>query len=467
MMGLPQPSSSKEATVIALDKEVAKLAQQPSTERLRALKRIIPCSTIKAILKQRGQDRNCPRVPKWFMVWFVIGLGLFCTDCYRQIFRWLQVFRRHGTPQRSTLCEARQGLGVAPLRRLMDKVVQLAAVLTTGGAFYRGMRLMAVDGFVVDVADTPEHDRIFGRPGSGRAKGAFPQVRVLALCEIGTHILWKCLIKPIRCAEITMVRVLLRYLAPDMLLLWDRGFLSYDNVSQVLFQGAHLLARVKKNLVFTKRNYLPDGSCLVKLYRSAKHRRHDQDGIEMRLIEYTFHDPARKGSGELHRLLTTLLDWQKDPAETLIELYHERWEEELAIDELKTHQRQRPVLRSQTPAGVVQEIYGLLLGHYVVRKLMCEAAVEADVAPRRMSFTATLKILRCRLPECPRSEVGLKRWYEDLVAEIAEEVLPKRRDRINPRVIKCKMSKWLKKRPEHRRNPQPKKKFKETVELIR
>jgi len=452
--------------MIGIDKEVAELAEQPTKERLRALKRIIPCSTIKAILKQTGQVRKCPRLPKWFMVWFVIGLGLFSTDCYRQVYRWLQVFRRGGTPGRSTLCEARQRLGVAPLRWLMEKIVKLAALVTTPGAFYCGLRLMAVDGFVVDIADTADNDRVFGRPGSGRSAGAFPQVRVLALCEVGTHILWKCLIKPIRRAEITMLGVLLRFLTPDMLLLWDRGFLSYDHVSQVLFQGAHLLARIKKNLVFIKRKRLPDGSYLVKLYRSAKDRRLDRNGIEMRLIEYTFHDPARTGSGERHRLLTTLLDWRKDPAKTLIELYHERWEEELAFDELKTHQRERPVLRSETPAGVVQEIYGLLLGHFVVRKLMCEAAVMSNVAPRQMSFIATLKILRCRLPECPRSEVGLKRWYDNLVAEIAEEVLPERRDRINPRVIKCKMSKWLKKRPEHRRNPQPEKRFKETLEII-
>lgn len=452
--------------MIAIDKEVAELAQQPSMERLRALKRIIPCSTIKAILKQTGQNRDCPRVPKWFMVWFVIGLGLFCTDCYRQVFRWLQVFQRGGIPGRSTLCEARQRLGVAPLRWLMDKVVQLAAVLMTPGAFYRNLRLMAVDGFVVDVADTAELARIFGRPGSGRSAGAFPQVRVLALCEVGTHILWKCLLKPIRRAEIVMVQTLLRFLAPDMLLLWDRGFLSYDNVAQVLFQGAHVLARIKKNLVFIERKRLPDGSYLVKLYRSAKHRRHDQDGLALRLIEYTFHDPARTGSGQRHRLLTTLLDWRQDPAKTLIELYHERWEEELAFDELKTHQRQRPVLRSRTPAGVIQEIYGLLLGHYVVRRLMCDAAAPTQLPPLRLSFTATLKILRCRLPECPRSEAGRQRWYKDLLAEIAEEVLPQRRDRINPRVIKCKMSKWLKKRPEHRRNPQPEQRFRETVEIL-
>ena len=179
----------------------------------------------------------------------------------------------------------------------------------------------------------------------------------------------------------------------------------------------------------------------------------------MRIIEYTFEDPGRPGSGESHRLLTTLLDDKLDPAKALIVLYHERWEEELTIDELKTHQRERPVLRSQTPGGVVQELYGLLLGHYVIRVLMQEAAATQGIDPRRLSFTATLKILRCRLPACPRSERGLQRWYHDLVAEVAEEVLEKRRNRINPRVIKRKMSNWKKKRPVHRNYPQPTKEF--------
>ncbi len=453
--------------MFTLEQEVAAVTQQPSSQRVSALKSIIPCATIKSILKQSGQDRSCPRLPKWFMVWFVIGMGLFATDCYRQIFRWLQRFRKKDTPLRTTLCEARQRLGVAPLRWLMERIVQLLALPKTLGAFYRGMRLMAVDGFVVDIPDMPDNARVFGRPQGGRTPGAFPQVRVLALCEVGTHVLFRCLIKPLRCAEIVMAKVLFRYLAPDMLLLWDRGFLSYSNVQDVLFHHANLLARIKKNKVFGKRQGLPDGSYLAKMYRSTKERRKDRDGIRVRIIEYTFHDKGRPGSGELHRLLTTLLDAQKDPARQLIELYHERWEEELAIDELKTHQRQRPVLRSQTPAGVVQEIYGLLLAHFVVRKLMFEAAVKAAVPPRRVSFVGALKILRCRLPEVPRSLAGRRRWYRDLLAEIAEETLPERRNRLNPRVIKRKMSKWPKKKPEHRRSPQPTKTFRDAVEIKR
>ena len=200
------------------------------------------------------------------MVWFVIALGLFCCDCYRQVFRWLQPFRRGGNPGRSTFCEVRKCLGIAPLRFLANQVIRLQGKPTTPGAFYRGMRTMALDGFVVDVPDTPANDRAFGRPGSSRAPAAFPQARVLALCETGSHVLWCFLIKPQSCGEVTMAHYLLRFLQKDMLLLWDRNFLSYQTVSEVLQRGAHLLARIKSNLIFKPIRVLDDGSYLAKIY---------------------------------------------------------------------------------------------------------------------------------------------------------------------------------------------------------
>jgi len=454
--------------LIDISKEADACASWPTRERLRALKRIIPRARVEEVLARTGHDRShCPRLPGWFMVWFVIALGLFCRDCYRQVFRWLQPFRKGATPGRTSLCEARKRLGIAPMRLLAEQVIQLQGKPTTPGAFYRGMRTMALDGFVIDVPDTSANERAFGRPGSSRAPAAFPQVRVLALCETGSHVLWRSLIKPCSCGEVTMTHYLLRFLRQDMLLLWDRNFLSYQTVSEVLRRQAHLLARIKKNLIFEPIRVLADGSYLSKMYRTSHDRKKDRNGILVRIIEYTFDDPGRPGSGESHRLLTTLLDETLDPAATLIVGYHERWEEELTIDELKTHQRERPVLRSQTPGGVVQELYGLLLGHYVIRVLMQEAAATRGMDPDRLSFTATLKILRCRLPECPASDRGRRRWYQDLIAEVAEEVLEVRRNRINPRVIKRKMSNWRKKRPEHRNDPQPTKEFGEAIVMRR
>ena len=454
--------------MISVDKEVAQFASWPTRERIRALKRIIPRANVEAVLARCGRaGRFCRRLPGWFMVWFVIALGLFCRDSYRQVFRWLQPYRRDGTPGRSTLCEARKRLGLAPFLALAKVVVRLLCTPDIPGAFYRGMRLMAIDGFVLDLPDTPENERVFGRPGSGRAPGAFPQARVLALCETGSHVLWRWLIKSIRIGEVTMAHRLLRSLEEGMLLLWDRGFFSYQTIREVLDREAQLLARVKNGLIFQPFRSLSDGSYLAKVYRSPRHRRKDLDGIIVRIIEYTFDDPGRPGHKIMHRLLTTLLDETLDPAVTLIELYHERWEEELTIDELKTHQRERPVLRSQTAIGVLQEIHGLLLGHYAVRVLMHEAAAQKGIDPQRISFTDTLKILRCRLPECPNSRCGLRKWYKALLEEIGEEILPDRRNRINPRVIKRKMSCWEKKKPEHRHYPQPAKEFRPAIVLLR
>ena len=450
-----------------LSKDADVAVRWSDTERARALKRIVPKAAIARVLRRTGRgSRPCRRLPRWFVVWFVIALGLFCPDSYQQVFRWLRRFQRGGTPGRSTLCEARHSVGVAPLRLLAEEVIELVGRVEQPQTFYQGLRVMAMDSFVLDLPDTPANVRAFGKPGSGRTPGAFPQARVLGLCEAGTHVFYKSLIKPHRRGEQPMARHLVRFLEENMLLLWDRNFLSYDLVQAVQERGTRLLARVKKNLVFTPIRHLPDGSFLAQLYPSYSARQADRNGILVRIIEYTFDDPGRPGSGQKHRLLTTLLSAREHSAQRLIVLYHERWEEELAIDELKTHQRQRPVLRSETPAGVVQEIYGLLLGHYVIRKLMCEAAETIHVASRQLSFVNTLQILRCRLAEAPRSPRGLEQWYANLLVEVAEGVLPKPRDRVNPRVIKQKMSHWLKKRPNHYHFPQPTKNFRRSIVMM-
>jgi hypothetical protein len=454
--------------MVRVGKEAAQLRQWSSHQRLSALKRIIPKGKVTEALRRSGRGCSyCPRTPDAFVIWFVVALGLFCGDCYRQIYRWLVPWKKGDVPGRSTLCEARRRVGVAPLVHLAAQVIKLLAEPDTPGAFYRGMRLMALDGFVVDIPDMPANDTVFGRPGSGRAPGAFPQAHVLGLVEAGTHVFWRWLVKPCHTGEIPMTPPLLKHLHKGMLLLWDRNFLKYSHVQQVLEHSAHLLARIKKNLIFRPIQRLADGSYLAKLYRHASDRRHDRDGILVRIIEYTFDDPNRPGAKEKHRLLTTLLDEREHPAKTLIALYHVRWEEELAIDELKTHEMERPVLRSQTPAGVVQEIYGLMLGHYVLRTLMLQAAKKVPISPLRISFVGTLKILRCRLPECPASQPARHTWWRNLLEEITEEVIPKRRDRINPRVIKRKMSNWLKKRPEHYHCPQPTKQFRRSVVVLR
>jgi hypothetical protein len=449
--------------------ELDQFSQWPVRQRIEALKQLLPRETLGQVLAESAFPSSfCRRLPNWFMLWFVVAIGLFSRDSYRQVFRWLQPFRTKGTPGRSTLCMARLRLGVAPLRRLLERAIGLLATPSTRGAFHRQYRLMGPDGFVVDLADSAANSRVFGHPGSGRSAGALPQARVLSLCELGTHLLWRSVIKPCRRGEATMATGLLRHLRPEMLLLWDRAFFSYALVREVVVtRKAQLLARVKTNLIFRPTRTLGDGSYVAGVYPSPRHRERDRGGIEVRIIEYTLHDPGRTGDGQKHRLLTTLSDEHLDPAADLVVLYHERWEEELAIDELKTHQRERPVLRSQTPAGVVQELYGLLTAHGPVRRAMTEAATRAGVAPRRVSFTGALKILRCRLAECPADDLGRAQRYDTLVEEIAEGVVPERRPRINPRVIRKKMSNWSRKRPEHRSPTRPKERFRDTIQILR
>jgi hypothetical protein len=355
-------------------------SQAFGSQKLMAIKRILPRANVARALRITGKDQTyCSVMPAWLVVWFVVGLGLFHLDSYRQIFRHL--IHNRPAPERPTLCQARQRVGARPLALLCKSAIQLLATPATPGAFYAGMRLMALDGFTIDVYDSPANDRAFGRPGSGRGRSAFPQVRTLGLVEAGTHVFWKFLIRKYAVGECTMAPYLIRQLQPDMLLMWDKNFFKFDHIRQVLARGANLLAMVKTGLVLRPFQQLPDGSYLAKSYRNAYARDHDLFGVVVRVIQYTFDDPGRKGHGEKHRLITTLLDPAAHPAATLVELYHVRWEQELAIDELKTHQMIKPLLKSQTPAGVIQEILGLMLGHYCVRTLMFDAAKTKSISP--------------------------------------------------------------------------------------
>jgi hypothetical protein len=449
-------------------KEAEVLARWPMSQRASALKRIVPRPLVKQVLRECGLHGICPRLPGWLVIWIVIGLGLFCRDSCRQIYRWLCPWNRQGVPGRSTLCEARKRIGVAPLVRLARRTIVPLATNKTPRAFYCGKRLMCLDGFVLNVPDSPDNARVFGRPG-GPSPGAFPQVRVLSLCEAGTHAMLHWMAKPQRISEVAMAPALLKHLPAGSLLLWDQNFRSYDLVERVIGRGADLLGRGRADTQLTPLRRLSDGSYLAKLYRTAKDRQHDRDGITIRVIDYVLDDDPgrREHSGKPQRLITTLLDHKAHPAKRLIELYHVRWEQELAIDEIKTHEMQRPVLRSQTPAGVIQELWGLMLSHYVLRSLMAQAASQASIAPTELSFTGTLKILQCRLPNWPAAPAAQRMWWQDLLAEIAAERLERRRNRINPRVIRRPRSKWPRKRTKHQHWPQPVHEFRDCIVIRR
>jgi hypothetical protein len=287
----------------------------------------------------------------------------------------------------------------------------------------------------------------------------------LALCELGTRAACGAVIKPCRHNEQLMVPPLLDLLGPGMLLLWGRGFFGYDLARRVIQGGAHLLARAPAGLALPLERRLADGSYRAAPYPSAEDRARGRGGLAVRAIEYTHDDTRRPGCGERHRLITDLLNPRDLPAREAPVVYHERWEEELAFDEIKNHLGGRPrPLRSKAPGMVVQEVYGLLLAHYVIRRVMHDAAVTASVDPDRLSFGNSLRVLQCQLPEAPRRPAAV--WYQGLLRELRRQKLRARRERWYPRVIKRKMSNWKKKRPEHRHPPQPTKPFPKAIVVL-
>jgi Insertion element 4 transposase N-terminal/Transposase DDE domain len=445
--------------------------------RLAALEQVISPAAVQQALHDHPaprRERACV-LTRTVMLWVVLAMGLLTHLPIRQVFkaaRRLRVGER--SPARSSLCLARRRLGIGPVRHLFEHTVRLLATPETPGAFYRGWRLMALDGSLFTVPDSDANAAAFGRTTGGRGEAAFPQLRKLSLVEVGTHAEIAFALKGVRepgSGEPSMAPAVVRHLRPDMLLLWDRNFFSYALWKQVTATGAQVLARVRRHLVLEPVRRLADGSYLAYLYPRAADRHRGVNGILVRVIRYTLTDPRRVGCGEEHVLLTTLLDAERYPAAELILLYHERWEIELVYDEQKTHQTPRRAtktahLRSETPQGVVQEMYALSLGHFVVRALMAESARAAALDPDRLSFLGCLQILQCRLPEAPAAP-SLAAWYEGLLWEMRHEQIEPRRNRVNPRVVKVKMSKFKKKRPEHRGIPPLPYPFAETVVILR
>jgi hypothetical protein len=323
---------------------------------------------------------------------------------------------------------------------------------------------------VLDTPDTPANHERFHRSSGGRGDGAFPQIRKVSLVELGTHVEIALAFGGWQDSEQALVGQLWDKIPVDALLLEDRGFFSYNHWKTLDSRGFQLLIRMKCNLILEPLGErLADRSYLAKIYPSSYARDKDREGIVVRVIEYTLDDPQRTGHQQTHRLVTNLFDHARFPALELICNYHERWEIELVFDEQKTHLDPRRAskaahFRSQTPEGVEQELYALSLGHFVVRALMVEAAKEENLDVDQLSFTGSLHTLQARLPECDSSTPAtLEQWYRALLAELAQERTEPRRNRVNPRVVKRKMSKFAKKRSEHRGQPPLTKAFVETV----
>ena len=371
------------------------------------LTRVFAPELVDKVVAEAGRTEQRQRLlPARVVVYYVLGLALFSQCAYEEVMRmlveglaweegWASAWN---VPTKAALFKARARLGSEPLEALYRQSAVPLATKTTKGAFYRGWRLMSIDGTCLDVADTAANELAFGRPGSKRenSSGAFPQIRVLGLAECGTHAVIDAVIGKYTDAEQRLVPGLLSSFLPGMLVLADRGFFGYELWKNATESGADLLWRTKSNHVLSVERRLSDGSFLSSVYPTQKDRRHNTGAIPVRVVEYLLDPPPVERAGETrYRLLTTILDEKKAPATELAALYPERWEFETALDELKTHQRSpRVVLRSKMPEGVIQEAYGYLCVHYAIRWLMHTVADNARADPDRLSFTRALRVAR-------------------------------------------------------------------------
>ena len=352
-------------------------------------------------------DRESARqrdLPGHVTVYYVIALALYMQSSYREVLRcllegiqWLAgPSASINVAGNSGISQARTRLGWEPLRHLHDQVVKPIAVAATKGAWYRSWRLVSMDGSTLDIADEKGNDEAFGRPGASRGKSAYPQIRFVSLVENGTHVLFGSRMADYATSEIALAKTILPSLSKGMLCLADRGFFGFEMWEQAAATGADLLWRVRKNILLPCEKRLPDGSCLSRIYPSQQDQRRGRRGVVVRVIEYRLE--GVEGAEPLYRLATTILDRQRAPAAELAALYHDRWEIETALDELKTHLRgARIVLRSKTPDLVRQEFYGLLMAHFAIRGLMHEAALDSGEDPDRLSFLHAVRVVRRKM----------------------------------------------------------------------
>jgi hypothetical protein len=367
------------------------------------LTRVFPADVVDEVIAEAGRTQQRNRaLPARVMAYFSIGMALHSDGSYEDVFAaltdglsWTSGWSQSWSPPtKSAIFQARSRLGYEPVRDLFNRVASPLARHDTPGCWLAGRRLVAIDGTCLDLADTPGNEEFFGRPGSGRGeRSAFPQARLVALAECGTHALFGATIGACTTSEIAMARELIERLEPGMLMLADRGFYGFNLWKQATETGADLLWRVNSNVRPQHVDTLPDGSWLARIAPSSGPGWRNAAPLIVRVIEYTIDDG--RDNPEHYRLLTTILDPQQADATDLATAYSQRWEIENTFDELKSHQRgPRAVLRSKSPELVQQEIWGHLCCHYAIRTLMLDAATQSGHDSDRISFVAALRITR-------------------------------------------------------------------------
>jgi len=370
------------------------------------LTRSFPPELVDEVIAEVGRTEQRHRsLPARVMAYFAIGMGLHSEGSYEDVLSlltdglswssgWSESWR---LPSKSAIFQARARLGAEPVERLFRRVAAPIAMADTPGSWLAGRRLVAIDGTTLDVADSDANAAWFGRPGVNKGeRSAFPQARLVAVAECGTHAIFDVEVDAYTTSEIDLAKRLVERLEPAMLVIADRGFCGFPLWRKAAATGADLLWRAKTNMKPRHIETLADGSWLAEFRPGGNAGRSTTPEL-VRVIEFSIDDG--RGISDPYRLFTTILDPTEASAIELAAAYVERWEIEIAFDELKTHQRgPRTVLRSKSPELVMQEVWGHLCCHYAIRTLMLEAADHAAVDPDRVSFVAALRIARRSIP---------------------------------------------------------------------
>jgi transposase IS4-like protein/DDE family transposase len=373
------------------------------------------------VIRECGKREKRSRLlPAHVVMYYVLALNLFFGEAYEEVMRqlvnglkFLGNWRDNWeVPSTSAISQARARLGEAPMKLLFERIAVPMARAGTRGAWFRGLRVMAIDGLVLDVPATKANAEEFGRSGNATAASPFPQVRLVALGECGTHGIGDAAFGPVATGEQTLAGQLITRFTAGVLVLADRNFYSYQAWQQGVARGAALLWRVAANLQLPVLQWLPDGSYRSMLINpTVRGRRREQllaaaaagheldpaQPMVVRVIEYVIDN--RIGGGELFCLITTLTDHDFAPAVELAAAYAQRWEIELSFDEIEIHQTGGDrVLRSRTPELVKQEIWALLLTHYAIRHVMKDAADTVGTDPDDLSFIRSYRAIRRQVP---------------------------------------------------------------------
>jgi hypothetical protein len=372
---------------------------------------------LEEVLNRTGRrEKRSRRLPAHVMIRYVIAMGLFFDESYDEVMRRLVGnLRKLGSfddgwqvPTKSAITQARQRLGPEPMKALFERAAVPLATSGTKGAWLARRRLMAIDATSFDVADTAANVERFGRMGSGPKASAYPKLHVAVLAECGSHAIVGAAVGGCRTVERTLAVGLTGSVGPDMLVMADAGLYSYDLFAAFAATGADVAWRIGASVSVGHLRWLPDGSYEALIYapglsaqrraRLVEQARAGQDipadlARLVRVVEYTV--PDRNPNGDLIVVVTTVTDPHDIPAVDLAQAYHQRWEEESALDEIKTDLRGRgQVLRSQSPDLAEQQLWGLLLAHYAIRALLLDAADPAGYDPDRMSFIKGLRVVR-------------------------------------------------------------------------